>query len=232
MKWTHVCQQLGLLQLLVPSWRENHIEPLCEEAAFVPPEVRRTWKKHPKQLPSSPSIYAPQHLSFPSSSCWKMACIWNATWSSSWMRKEGKGTNVLHHLCCSYRNETLDWAWTCRVRTGLCVKSSCFASSVGPRFSVAFERSGGTFSESESSACFSDCSSAWTGRKSSQRLSRSFHPSTPTPKMVGPHSRRLPAECFLHILTFVSPLAVETIVITPFLPVVAFGRPLPKLSQE
>lgn len=26
--------------------------------------------------------------------------------------------------------------------------------------------------------------------------------------------------------------AVETIVITPFLPVVAFGRPLPKLSQQ
>lgn len=33
-------------------------------------------------------------------------------------------------------------------------------------------------------------------------------------------------------LLFVSFLAVETIVITPFLPVVAFGRPLPKLSQQ
>lgn len=41
------------------------------------------------------------------------------------------------------------------------------------------------------------------------------------------------AECFLEIFKLCfSPLAVETIVITPFLPVVAFGRPLPKLSQE
>lgn len=70
---------------------------------------------------------------------------------------------------------------------GLCEKSSCFKSSTGLRFSGAFERADGTFSESENSACFSDCSSAWTGRKSSQRLSRSFHPSTLTPKMVGPH---------------------------------------------
>lgn len=193
---------------------------------------------NPKKSSCSPWVYAPKDLSFSSFSCWKMVCIWNATWSLSWMRKEGKGAHSSTIYIVHREMKSSSVARTCWLCAGLFVKRSCFKSNAGLKFSVALEWSDGTFSESESSACFSDCSSAWTGRKSSQRLSQSFHPSTLTLKMVGPHSCVFACWMpfffffFKEILTFVSPLAVETIVITPFLPVVAFGRPLPKLSQE
>lgn len=37
---------------------------------------------------------------------------------------------------------------------------------------------------------------------------------------------------FSFLILILNSLPVESIVITPFLPVVAFGRPLPKLSQQ
>lgn len=58
----------------------------------------------------------------------------------------------------------------------------------------------------------------------------SFYPDTEDGASASLRSCLLDA--FQGFLTLLSPLAVETIVITPFLPVVAFGRPLPKLSQE
>lgn len=52
MSWKHIRLNILLLRLLVPSWRENHIEPLDEEPSFVPPEVRQTWREHPKNPPA------------------------------------------------------------------------------------------------------------------------------------------------------------------------------------
>lgn len=57
----------------------------------------------------------------------------------------------------------------------------------------------------------------------------SFYPDT---EDGGSAERLLQPPRLSEPLTLLSPPPVETIVITPFLPVVAFGRPLPKLSQE
>uniref|UniRef100_H3CXK1 MSL complex subunit 1 n=1 Tax=Tetraodon nigroviridis TaxID=99883 RepID=H3CXK1_TETNG len=135
-EWTpHVVHDMlivCLLQLLVPSWRENHIEPLCEDPSFVPPELLED------------GVYLKRHMKL----------------ELDEKRRKSFGTT---------------------------------------RWDIQRIREQRMF------------------QRLQQRMNRK--------KVITEAERQLSS-------FYPDTEDVETIVITPFLPVVAFGRPLPKLSQE
>lgn len=93
------------LRLPVPSWRENHIEPLAEDPSFDPPEVR-LFKRNIFWTLKSTYCLIFLFDRFFLFSWWTTAHFWNATQSWSWTRREGKGTNnnlyvVVFLLLCS-----------------------------------------------------------------------------------------------------------------------------------